>query len=78
MSTDRAQPAPRTAMVVVVRAWSQHGTIAARLVLDPEGGPRRTRSVVVGSLDDLCAALARELTAALDPGAPEGTAEHGP
>lgn len=77
MGTDRPRVPRRTAVVVVVRAWAHEDGVAARLVLD-SGRARQARSVVVGSLDELCAVLGRELTAALRPDEQDGTAPHGP
>lgn len=74
MGTDQPRDARPPAVVVVVRAWVHDDRIAARLVLDTSPGPadrlrprRRPRSVVVGSLDELCAVLTAELTAGLRP-----------
>ena len=77
MGTDRPRAPRRTAVVVVVRAWTHDDGVAARLVLDA-GRARQARSVVVGSLDELCTVLRRELTAALRPDEPDGTTDHGP
>jgi hypothetical protein len=63
---DYMEPGPSAWMVVVVRAWCDHGRLIVRLLMTQPGGDERTMQTVVGSVDEACEALRQQLQMIVD------------
>jgi hypothetical protein len=53
-------------MVVVVRAWRDHGRLIVRLLITRPGTDGRAMQTVVGSVEEACEALRQQLQAVSD------------
>jgi hypothetical protein len=60
------EPTPSAWIVVVVRAWRDHGRLIVRLLVTEPGADGRTTQTVVGSVEDACEALRRQLQTVAD------------
>jgi hypothetical protein len=55
------EPSPPAWIVVVVRAWRDHGHLIVRLLMTQPGTDGKTSQTVVGSVEDACEALRQQL-----------------
>jgi hypothetical protein len=60
------EPTPAAWMVIVVRAWCDHGRLIARLLMTQPGTDGRTMQTVVGSVEEACEALRQQLQTVAD------------
>ena len=60
------EPTPSAWVVVVVRAWRGHGRLIVRLLVTWPGTDGRTTQTVVGSVEEACETLRRQLQAIAD------------
>jgi hypothetical protein len=55
------EPSPSAWVVVVVRAWRDHGRLVVRLLTTQPGTDGKPVQTVVGSVEDACEALRKQL-----------------
>jgi hypothetical protein len=63
------EPTTSAWVVVVVRAWRDHGHLVVRLLMTRPGTNGTPRQTVVGSVEEACEALRQQLETVIDSGA---------
>jgi hypothetical protein len=62
------EPPPSAWMIVIVRAWCDHGRLVVRLLMTHPGTDGKSTQTVVGSVEEACETLRQQLRTVADGG----------